>query len=279
MALLPQISPGVEQSRRFEEWIDQATADATSPHDVAARIAQITRPGGTADYEASPELLGNEAWLWPWNRAGFNYVRGNRPEDAATVFTCAYLAALHFQNHWQYRIHKGMPLCNIAYAYLMAGTPRPALVPAILGIAEDAITAGNPTETASFRNLLAAGVDEYDAQLQAHYLLLHTRRLGLSPLYPEMVLESRSRFNVIPSEPFLRRMQEIAAGFAPETIGKSLESLFSVWRDFKLRWADAITRSATEHGEPAGALAAPVASAPSGGAPFVGSQAISGGSG
>src|SRR4051794_1113654 len=120
----PRITPGPQANNQLEEWIDRAVREGRNALEVAAEIALVTQPGGTSGFEISPELLGNEGWLWPWNRAGFLYLNLKRPSDAASIFTCAYLAAIRFQHVWQYRMHKGMPLCNVAYGYLAANKPE-----------------------------------------------------------------------------------------------------------------------------------------------------------
>lgn len=128
---------GKRPDEQFEEWIDQAVAESYDPLDLAEGIANVTRPGGIGNYEVSPELYGGEAWFWPWNRAGFQLIRLGRPDEAAELFTFAYLASLRFQWVGQYRLHKGLPLCNVSYAYLQAHNLRLAALPAILGMIED----------------------------------------------------------------------------------------------------------------------------------------------
>jgi hypothetical protein len=88
----PRITPGPLANNQFEEWIDRMVREGRGAVEVAGGIAFVTQPGGMDGYEVSPELVGNEGWLWPWNRAGFHYLQLRRPIDAATIFTSAYLA-------------------------------------------------------------------------------------------------------------------------------------------------------------------------------------------
>jgi hypothetical protein len=247
-------SPGTQRSDQLEEWIDRTIRAGHKGLEVAAEIVRRTQPGGTNAYEASPELLGNEAWFWPWNRAGFLYLNLKRPTDAATIFTCAYLAALRFQSTGQYRMHKGMPLCNVAYAFLSANQPEMAGVPALLGMVEDATTAGNPTETPSFQNLLAANTSELSARSLADFFLLLTRRRGLSPLYPESVLECVVRMNVLLSPEVAGFMQGIAAEFTPDTIGPALDRLREFWTRLQPIYARMTIPKVSEYGAISGAI-------------------------
>ena len=160
-----------------------------------------------------------------------------------------YLAAIHFQHVRQYRIHKAMPLCNVAYAYISANKPEQAWVPALLGMAEDAMTTGNPTETASFQNLLAAGCRELPARSLAELFISLTRLCGLFPLYPEIVLDSAIREDPIASLDWVKTMRIMAAEFTPapsshrgKTDGGSARSAFvdeleaeRSWRTLKNR--------------------------------------------
>jgi hypothetical protein len=244
----PPISPGPEASKQFEAWIDRAVRDQRDPIELAAGIASVTQPGGTGSYEVSPELFGNEAWFWPWNRAGFAYLRDEHPEPAATIFTCAYLAAIQFQRSWQYRIHKGMPLCNVAYAYLKANNPTKAGLPALLGMAEDAMTAGNPTETPSFRNLLAAGYPEVHARSAGEFFLILTRMRGTFFLYPEAILDCVHRGNALPSPEMIKTMQTIAEEFSPDTVAPSLEKLARAWESIEAVYTRAASTSGANYG-------------------------------
>jgi hypothetical protein len=250
----PQIMSVPQGNNQFEEWIDQRVSEGHNALEVASGIASVTQPGGTAGYEISPEMFGNEAWFWPWNRAGFLYLKRSKPIDAATIFICAYLAAIRFQHVWQYRIQKGMPLCNVAYAFLSAGKPDRAGVPALLGMVEDAITAGNPTETPSFQNLLAANASQIVARSLADTFVFLTRRRGLSPLYPETVLDSVSRGGAHPSRDFVVDMQTISVEFSPDTVQPALERLIGVWNQLQPVFAETITPRGGDYGESAGVV-------------------------
>ncbi len=180
-----------------------------------------------------------------------------RPEAAATVFRCAYLAAIHFQAARQYRITKGMPLCNVAYAFVKANKPEEAHVPALLGMVEDAMTAGNPTETASFQNLIAANYPELLARTWGDYFVFLTRRRGTFSLYPETVLNCAMRGNLLPLGPLVDDLRSIAAELTPGTIKPALERLTRVWDDLRRISAAAIQWRGAEHGGLSGTITGP----------------------
>jgi hypothetical protein len=246
----PQGAPLRPPSEELEGWIDESVVSGVDEFGVAAHIAEITRPGGEGVSEGpgvgeiSPDLAAAEGWLWPWNRAGFLYIEKNRADAAVTIFQCAYLAAIHFQHVRQYRMHKGMPLCNVAYAYLSAKKPERAWVPAMLGMAEDAMTAGNPTQTASFQNLIAADYLELPGRVLGEFFITLTRRQGLFPLYPECVLDCAIRESPIIALDWVKSMQTIAAEFTPATIKPALERLTKAWDRLYLP----INRKQGEHG-------------------------------
>lgn len=252
----PQVPSQSGATEELERWIDGAIASGADVLGVAAHIAELTRPGGkgdangSGDNEISPDLSAAEGWLWPWNRAGFLYIEKNRADDAVAIFQCAYLAAIRFQHIRQYRIHKGMPLCNVAYSYLSANKPERAWVPALLGMAEDAMTAGNPTETASFQNLIAADYHELPARFLGESFIVLTRRRGIFPLYPETVLDCAMRENFIVSPDEVKAMQSMAAEFAPNAIKPTLEKLTSAWRRLHVP----TKRRLSEHGGHSGTL-------------------------
>ena len=66
----PPLQPGNPQEQ-VETWIDRVVDEGHDAREIAAGIASLTQPGETRDLVISPELLGNEGWFWPWNRAGF----------------------------------------------------------------------------------------------------------------------------------------------------------------------------------------------------------------
>src|SRR4051812_32820187 len=134
----PPTGSEINPYKWLEDWIDQAVAERRPAIEVGSALGRFAVPG-TQDYLITPEMFGGELWFWPWNRAGFLYIGSNKPGDAAIIFTCAYLAALRVQHIGQYRIHKGMPLCNISYAHLLSGSPERAKVPALLAMAEDSL--------------------------------------------------------------------------------------------------------------------------------------------
>ncbi len=244
-----QIEPGSPPDSQFEAWIDRVVAEGHDAGEVAAGIASVSQPGGTLGYEVSPQKVGNEGWFWPWNRAGFLCLEHQRPTDAATLFTCAYLAALRFQHTGQYRMQKGMPLCNISYAHLRADQSNRAVLPAILGMVEDAVEGWNPTQTGNFRNLIAASYPEMPARSLADSFVSVTRQRGLAPLYPEVVLDCAGRSELFFSPELIAALGEVAAAFRPEAIARSLERLAGIWERLRPSIESVMNRRQTAHGE------------------------------
>jgi hypothetical protein len=245
----PRIETGKSPDTQFEQWIDRAVTEDHDADEVAAGIVSVTQPGGTLDYEVSPEKVGNEGWFWPWNRAGFLCLERQRLSDAARLFTCAYLAALRFQHAGQYRLQKGMPLSNTSYAYLRADQPHRAILPAILGMVEDAVEGWKPTQTGNFRNLMAANYPEMPARSLADFFISLTRQRGLTPLYPESILDCAKRSEPSFSVDLIAALGETAAAYRAETIAPSLERLYRVWDGLRPDVESVMNRRQAAYGE------------------------------
>ncbi|MGO9915563.1 MAG: hypothetical protein ACLQIB_12765 [Isosphaeraceae bacterium] len=234
---------------RLEQLIDEATAARWDAAKLATEIASFTQPGGMSGHEVSPETVGNEGWFWPWNRAGFLFIQNDRSADAALLFTCAYLAALRFQHLGQYRLQKGMPLCNISFSYIRAGYPDRAILPAILGVVEDTLERWIPSETASFRNLLATNYPEIDARKLIDGFESLTRQRGITALYPEAVFKCVERGSRYFDSTLIATLGAIASEFRPDTVASSLERLDQVWTEFRASTESVMSQRPVAHGE------------------------------
>ena len=186
MASSSRPDPESDQIREFVAWIDRAVEESLPTMEVASVLTEYALPNHRG--LVSPFVYGSEGWYWPWNRVGFAYIRKERYFDAASIFSGAYLAALRIQHDYQERIHKGMPLCNVAYSFLRASEVIKARVPAALGMIEDLTTFGDATSTGNFANLKATGYPELMTQVLIRYASDDYRSKGRFPLYPEVVL-------------------------------------------------------------------------------------------
>ncbi len=215
--------------RGLVAWIDRALEDGRPALEVAAELARNAMPeqGG----RVTPFVYGSEGWYWSWNRAGFGYIERGRHHEAATIFTGAYLAALRFQDDFQERLHKGTPLCNVAYSYLLAEATMTARVPAMLGVIEDITAFIDPAATGSLNNLRASGYSEP----QLSYLNLHTSEFylkkGRYPLYPEVVLHSMAR-DTLDTDRCVADIRGIASRFEPASVESSCKALGNLWRRY-----------------------------------------------
>lgn len=217
-------------SSELDVWIARALKDDKPVLEIASFLAQTSLSGDVI----GPAINGSEGWYWPWNRAGFFYIDRSRASDASLVFTCAYLTALRIQNDLQERVHKGMPLCNVAYSCLTAGELERATIPAAAGMIDDVITRGDP-QSINYRNLLAAGFSPRQAELLAQHGLKFYRGRGRHPLYPEVVLDSHARTAASVSPDFLAEIQSLAASFAPDSVEEASTRLHGIWDDLHRR--------------------------------------------
>ncbi len=219
--------------RGLVAWIDRALEEGRPVLEVAAELARNALPaqGG----QVTPFVYGSEGWFWSWNRAGFGYIERARYDEAATIFTAAYLSALRFQDDFQERLHKGTPLCNISYSYLRAKETTRARIPAALGVIEDTLTFADPKSQGNAANLRASGYGESRLQDLVGYTEEFFRARGQTPLYPEVVLramkwETFVNTNAAPQvKAIVEQMQQVASGFQPDSLVPSIERLRRAW--------------------------------------------------
>jgi hypothetical protein len=252
----PHIEPGANPDSELEAWIDHVVDAGEDAVDIAIAIASITQPGGVNGYEISPETIGSEGWYWPWNRAGFRCLDRDRHLDAATLFKVAYLAALRFQHTGQYRLHKGMPLCNVCFSLLKAHELGSAIVPALLGMAEDATEGWDPSYMPNFRNLLLANFPEDEARFLSNFFMSATRQRGVIPLYPEVILRAadQPKLSLLPS--LISELGQVAGEFRPETVHVSLGKLAELWGEFP-HVVSVMEKRRTSHGQFSGVAPQP----------------------
>jgi hypothetical protein len=165
-----------------------------------------------------------------------------------------------------------MPLCNVAYSYLAAKMPEQAGIPAFLGMVEDAVTSGKPTETASFQNLLAANYPELPARSLGNLFVFLTRSRGLFPLYPETVLDCAIRTAAIPSPEVVAGMQQVASEFRPAAVKPSLDKLAEAWENLRPILTAPAIQKVPQHEQPAGVLSATGSNVPGGAVASVGTS-------
>jgi hypothetical protein len=211
----------------LEEWID-AQVETVAPLEMAKHLGTLALPnfGGAI----SPPLAASEGWYWPWNRAGFHWLKHQRPAEAALIFKYAYLVALKYQDKTQERLHKGMPLANIAFSLIHTSEATKALTPAALGMIEDALTRRNPTETVNFQYLITAKWPRILIDQLASYALTFYEGQGRFPLYPETVLQSFTQDKAyLAYQSFIDGMRTLSSQLELEDIGTSLTALDYTW--------------------------------------------------
>jgi hypothetical protein len=240
--MAPSSRPDMQSDRiqDYVAWIDQALDKDRPTLEVASVLAEYALPNHRG--LVSPLVYGFEGWFWPWNRVGFAYIQKERYLDAASIFSGAYLAALRIQHDYQERLHKAMPLCNIAYSLLRVGETIRAALPSALGVIEDILSFGDPRSAANLSNLRASGYREWLVQMIIGYTNDAYRSKGRLPLYPEIVLRTMRW------EPFLylettiavniqqlvADLQRTASRFAPDRVESSLKYLELVWQQYSL---------------------------------------------
>ncbi len=239
MAPLSRFDPDNNRIQDFVAWIDRALGEDRPAMKIAAVLTEYALPSHRG--LVTPFVYGSEGWYWPWNRVGFKYIERERYFEAASIFSGAYLAALRFQHDFQERIHKGMPLCNVAYSLLRGKETIKARVPAALGMIEDITTFADPFSSGNISNLRASGYPELLIQVIIDYASEAYRSKGRFPLYPEVVLHTM-RWQTIPNstgpavgmQQIAVGMQQIAAPFAPDTVESSLKHLGLLWQQYSL---------------------------------------------
>ncbi len=238
--------------RGLVAWIDRALEEGRPVLEVAAELARNALPeqGG----QVTPFVYGSEGWFWSWNRAGFGYIERARYDEAATIFTAAYLSALRFQDDFQERLHKGTPLCNISYAYLCAKETTGARIPAALGVIEDTLTFADPKSQGNAANLRASGYGEWKLQALVGYTEEFFRARGQTPLYPEVVLralrwETFINTSAVPQiKKIVGEMKQVATGFGPDSLASSIDRLRQAWASDELKDHSENLRGDLAHG-------------------------------
>jgi hypothetical protein len=253
--MAPSSRPDPESNRiqDFVAWIDRALEEDLPVREIASVLTANALPNHRG--LVSPFVYGSEGWYWPWNRVGFAYIQRERYLDAASIFSGAYLSALRIQHDYQERIHKGMPLCNVAYSFLRARESVKARVPAALGMIEDIITFAGPPSSGNISNLRASEYPELLVQSIIDYADEMYRSRGRFPMYPEVVLYTR-RWETFLNTPktahtiqqIVAAMQQLASQFAPDTFESSLKHLGLVWLQYGLIVPPIYTQGDPAHG-------------------------------
>lgn len=159
--LLPQYVPeNLAFPDELEDWINRSISGTDQTEDLIGKLLSITipeKPWRTDAVLATPFRDNFDAQCWFWNRAAHGLYAAGRPEDAAEVWACHYLAILSLQDIYEIRIHKGMPLCNIGFALgRVKGSHALQAKSWTLGIIEDLLTSpATFEEQKNFRNLVA----------------------------------------------------------------------------------------------------------------------------
>ncbi|HWE37695.1 MAG TPA: hypothetical protein VG406_14100 [Isosphaeraceae bacterium] len=197
-------------------WIDAHSEDPRHLGALIDRLASITlpeKPWSSVGIE-TPLSGGIERLAWSWNRAAANLADRGHYQAAAEVWAGHYLACLSLQQKYQYRYHKGMPLCNLGYALARAGHGSFAAKSTILGVIEDALTdPATAIEHQSAVNLLRwpvapAVIEQLITTVQSRFLDLQT----IMPVLPETVVEIwRSPALLAPSERCMGNVDEFSS--------------------------------------------------------------------
>lgn len=160
----PFLSIGAaEVNAAIKEWID---AHTTSPADLPAVLHYLTNyttgtalgPGGGIPH---PPVSAYADYLWPWNRSGGQFLEKGLVDEAVAVWAGCYLSLLGVQCHFQLRIHKGMPLCNLGVALQRKNDVPSAVVAWLLGLIEDTLTDSSTVhDQQTYDNLRSVDVPE-----------------------------------------------------------------------------------------------------------------------
>ena len=128
-----------------------------------------------------------------------------------------------------------MHLCNVAFSHIEAGELVRAIIPAILGMAEDTVDGWDqdPVHAQNFRNLLVTRYPEDDARLLANLFVETTRWRGRAPLHPEAVFRSAEKREEFFQPNLISVLSKMAGNFRSETIPESLNTLAKVWGEFR----------------------------------------------
>jgi hypothetical protein len=176
----------------IETWIEQNAVRPENVGEVVERLTALTLPSQPWNPSDTVNPLGGdlEAQFWFWNRAANHFLGRGHFQAAVEVWSAHYLSYLSLQLRYHHRYHKGMPLCNIGYAFARAGRARLAVRSWLLGVVEDSLTdVSTATEAVSYQNLRKMRVAP--AVLSQLIATVESRFLSQStvPLFPESVIE------------------------------------------------------------------------------------------
>jgi hypothetical protein len=230
------------------KWLTTA-ASARPVEELCAALAEASLPGPRRI--VGPTISGSEGWYWPWNKLGFGRTGSGKPTEAAFVFKVAYLTALKNQLEANERFHKGMPLCNVAYSYNVAGLPLRARFPAALGIVEDSISSGDPWAHKSYGNFLSAGGSPDFADGLARLAIAEVRGRGRTPLYPESILLNLPKTPISPIQ-ILPGLEKTVSEFTPSSVTASVALLDNLWAQMGKGIEDESVRSNAAQFAPSG---------------------------
>lgn len=220
----PTIAGPHDPSAEIAEWVDKNASEPRNLGEIIARLTAWTLPATPWDPgQAISPLRGDlDAQCWFWNRAANNLMAHGHHAGAVDVWSALYLAYLSLQQRFHHRYPKGMPLCNLGFAFARAGRTRQAVRCWLLGVVEDALTSVSTTPDAvNYRNLLRKGVAP--TVLRQLVEMVESRFLNESivPLFPESVIEIwRHPIMVAPSEPCVSSLDMLA-----ERLARSYPSL------------------------------------------------------
>ncbi len=180
------------EAAALKSWIDENTAGPDHVESVVARLMSLTLPVApwNPNVPVNPFREDLESQCWFWNRAGGNLTDAGHHLEAVNVWAAHYLSLLSLQLKFHHRYHKGMPLCNIGFAFARMGRTRLAAQSWLLGVIEDALTHGSMAdESQSYRNLLRVNVATSVLDQLVTTVETRLNRQSVSPLFPESVVE------------------------------------------------------------------------------------------
>lgn len=212
-AILPPSWP-----ESFESWIQRT---ATGPDSLFTVINSLTAwslpPEPWRHGAAVNPFRGDlDSQLWFWNRAANHYLDRGNPLAAAEVWSAHYLVYLSLQLRFHQRYHKGLPLCNIGFAFDRAGRKKLAVKCWLLGVIEDAITnTHSAADEVNSRNLRKHGIapavlDQLIATIESRF-----SSQAIVPIFPEAAIEVWLHPAMIgASEPCFASVDELARRLA-----------------------------------------------------------------
>jgi hypothetical protein len=192
-----------DQSRSLDDWeilayrfIDELAKDPRHVEDLVKKLTSLTLPerpweplSSNDSLHVNPLKGELDFQFWFWNRAGNTLLDFGHPAAAAEIWSAAYLASLSIQQRYRQRYHKGMPLCNLGFAFARAGQPRWAIGSWFLGVVEDVLADGSTARGgANYRNLLQMKI--ISTVIDQMILTVESKFLDqfIIPMLPEAVI-------------------------------------------------------------------------------------------